>query len=728
MKRIPSVIAVSLFLSAPFFIWSPAQTEGNEPAREWRSYQGGPHRNQYSELDQINTHNVDQLQVAWEYHTGDKSEDGQSQIQCNPIIVDGIMYVTSPAAKAIALDAATGKEIWKFDPFQGEGAPKVTLINRGVNYWESDGEKRILFAAHSLLYSLDAKTGKPDPGFGESGSVDLHKGLGRDDQPGLYVTARTPGAVYKDLLILGSVVSEGHPAAPGDIRAYDIRSGEIKWIFHTIPHPGEFGYDTWPEDAWKKIGGANSWSGISVDEKRGMVFVPTGSPAFDFYGGNRPGKNLFGNCILALKADTGERVWHFQVVRHDIWDRDLPAPPNLVTVEHDGKRIDAVAQITKSGHVFLLNRDSGEPLFPVEERVVAESDLPGEVTWPTQPFPVKPKPFARQIFTEDEITNISPEAHAFVAERFKKLRTGPPFTVPSKEGTIIFPGFDGGGEWGGAAFDQDSGIMYVNAQEMPWVLTMLDVIPRGDEKSTSLGESLYRMHCASCHGADRKGDGESFPSLVDIRGPISRQQFFRLLDYGSARMPAFQHLSPQQQHSIYAYLSGSDENVEEIDAAKVQEQRQAAAYIPYTITGYHRFNDQNGYPAVKPPWGTLNALNLNTGEILWQVVLGEFKELTAKGIPQTGTENYGGPVVTAGGLIFIGATKDEMFRAFDKETGGMLWETKLPAGGYATPATYEVDGRQFVAIAAGGGKLGTKPGDSYVAFALPAGLRAGPDR
>jgi quinoprotein glucose dehydrogenase len=552
-------------------------------------------------------------------------------------------------------------------------------------------------------------------GFGRGGHIDLLDGLDRDPK-GLYVLSNTPGAVYRDLLIVGSRVSEGPgPAAPGHIRAYDVRTGRIRWTFHTIPHPGEFGYDTWPKDAWQRAGGANAWSGITVDHGRGLVFLPTGSAAFDFWGGNRHGANLFANCLLVLDAATGRRVWHYQFVHHDIWDRDLPAAPVLVTVNHDGRRLDAVAQTTKSGHVFLFERETGRPLFPIEERPVPPSDLRGEQAWPTQPFPLKPPPFARQAFTEDEVTDLSPKSRAAVLERLRQTRTGRAFIPPSAQGTIVFPGFDGGAEWGGAAFDPGSHLLYVNSNEMPWILTMVELEVGKASEKRPLGERVYLRHCASCHGADFKGVPQmASPSLVDLGLRRSRAEVAPLLKEGKGVMPPFGWMDKKEMEAVLAHVLGEPEPASEGGARPGSEHDS-----PYTMTGYNRFFDPDGYPAVKPPWGTLNAIDLDKGEIAWSVPLGELPELTRRGIPPTGTENYGGPVVTAGGLVFIGASKDEKFRAFDKKTGKVLWETSLPAGGYASPATYEVGGRQYVVIAAGGGKMGTKSGDAYLAFALP---------
>ena len=695
-------------------------SQSDDPYTSWSVYLGDNSSSQYSDLRAINRSNVAELELAWTYSTHDADTLGRTQIQCNPIIVETVLYGTSPRLAVFALNAATGEEIWTFDPFESGAVLEGRGINRGVVYWGGDANHipRIMMVAGARLFALDAATGTPIADFGELGSIDLRQGLGRDVS-GLSVTARTPGIMFKHLLIQGTSLSEGIQSAPGHIRAYDVRNGNIEWVFHTIPHPGEFGYDTWPENAYTYSGGANAWSGLSLDENRGMVFLPTGSAAFDFWGGNRLGENLFANSILALDAMTGERIWHYQVVRHDIWDRDLPAPPNLVTVEHDGQQIDAVAQVTKSGHVFLLDRMTGEPLFPVEEQSFPASDLRGEEAWPRQPIPLKPAPFARQRFEEADITDLSPESHAYVLERFRSVRSNGQFVPPSTQGTMIFPGFDGGAEWGGAGYDPTTGILYVNSNEMPWILTMVELNP---DNATS-GDGLYARYCAGCHGVSLEGNADqSMPALTNLVDRYTRDEVRTQISRGTGFMPSFGFLEQAEVSAIVGFLFG--ERTEALSAPDSSEEAQMSAFFagsPYGHTGYNRFFDQDGYPAVKPPWGTLNAINLNTGDYEWTVPLGEFEELTERGIPPTGTENYGGPVITAGGLLFIAASKDERFRAFDKDTGATLWETQLPAGGYATPATYAINGRQFVVIAAGGGKMGTKSGDTYLAYALPEG-------
>jgi len=686
----------------------------------WGTYLGDKASSHYSALKQITPRNVAKLEVAWTYRAGGMDTNNRSQIQCNPLVIDGVLFGTTPDLQLFALDATSGKERWRFNPASVKGITKAG-VNRGLVHWGTGAERRILYGNDHFLHAIDASTGKRIPSFGDGGSIDLKHDLGRDVS-GLSVQSTTPGVLFGDLLIMGMRLGEGPaPAAPGHIRAYDVRTGKLAWRFNSIPHPGEPGYETWPPNAYQYVGGVNVWTGFALDEKRGLVFCPTGSAAFDFWGGNRIGQNLFANCLIALDAKTGKRVWHQQLVHHDLWDRDLPAPPNLLTVTHGGKRIDAVAQVTKSGHVFTFNRETGEPLFPIREVPVPMSDLQGESAWPTQPIPFKPAPFSRQLFTYNDITDISPESHRQVLERFVKIRPHTPFLPPSREGTIIFPGFDGGAEWGGAAADPD-GVLYVNGNEMPWVMTMVETRRKGGEPLAT-GEAIFTQICAACHGLDRMGNkAQNVPSLLGVEQRLKKPDVLALLKTGKGVMPAFDFLTGNQRQLVVDYLLGSapppavaNEAGRKVELGGVD----VLGTIPYTMTGYHRWLDTNGYPAIKPPWGTLNAIDLNTGEYRWRVTLGEWPELTAKGIAPTGTENYGGPVVTAGGLVFIAASRDEHLRAFDRKTGKELWKAKLPAAGYATPATYSVNGRQYLVIACGGGKIGTKSGDAYVAFALP---------
>ena len=735
MKKLTGIVILFSFL------FSCRDRSTTSPSyNEWKTYAGTKDGNRYSSNDQITLQNVSQLQVAWTFSSNDKDPDNHSQNQCNPIVVDGILYGTSPQLKLLALDAANGKPKWIFDPASVDTASKKDKfayfkVNRGVVYWqdETGTDKRILYNVASKIYAINIVDGKPISDFGKGGYIDLMENLDRD--PGTYnpfIVASSPGIIYKDVFITGHRVGESADAAPGPIRSYDVRTGQLKWMFHTIPHPDEKGIETWEDkEAWKKFGGANSWAGVSLDEQRGIVYVPTGSIGGDFYGGIRRGKNLFGNSLIALDAATGKYLWHYQVVHHDLWDRDLAATPNLVTLNINGKKIDAVAQTTKHGYIFVFNRETGEPLFPIEEKLVPSSDLPGEVAWPTQPIPSLPEPFARQKFGIEDVTNIDPQTHEEMLQKFKLVKYGTMFTPPSKEGVWIFPGFDGGGEWGGAAVDPVSGIMYVNSSELPWALTMIDVPKGNDHSLKGIGQTQYSKYCMACHGGNLKGNGSSFPSLVGLNKKYKADQAWRIIENGKNMMPAFKQIKGADKEALLAFLLDIQEKEptstelkslpkEPVsDVRTVQETKSIIDEVPYMMTGYNRFLDKNGYPGISPPWGTLNAVDLNSGKLLWKVTLGEFPELTKKGIPATGTENYGGPLVTKGGLVFIAATKDEMIRAFDKTTGKVVWEYQLPAAGYATPATYSVNGKQYVVIACGGGKIGSKSGDSYVAFALP---------
>ena len=660
---------------------------------EWPVH-GGVGNIRYSALTQINRTNVAQLKAVWTYDSGDAFKG--SEMQSNPIVVSGVLYATTPTLKVIALDAASGRELWKFDP-SGGVTPGARFRHRGVAV---HGD-RVFVTYRNWLYALSTKTGQPIAGFGEGGRVDLREGLGRPADR-LTVTASTPGVVFEDLLIMGSTVPETLPSAPGDIRAFDVTTGKIRWAFHTIPRPGEFGHETWPADAWQIAGGANAWSGVALDPALGMVFAATGSASFDFYGANRKGDNLFADCVLALDARTGRRVWHFQGLKHDVWDLDFPAAPNLVTVTRNGRKVEAVAQVTKTGFVFVLDRRTGAPLFPIDYRAVPASTIDGEALARTQPVPVKPPPFARSGPTEAMLTRRTPQAHAAVLEQFRKLKSGL-FTPPSLEGTIIFPGVDGGAEWGGAAFDPETSLLYVNANEMPWIVRL---IPNNDM-------SLYQSKCATCHGSDLRGSPAA-ATLVDIGTRKSREQLIDVIRHGTGRMPGFPDLGAKNTSDLVDFLiTGKDKGVD-------PELMKEPTYVKYRSDGETLWRDPDGYPPLTPPWGTLNAIDLDAGTIKWRIPFGEYPELAAKGLRHTGSDNYGGPVVTAGGLLFIGATNfDKKFHAYDKLTGTLLWETTLPAAGNATPSIYTIAGREYVVIVCGGGKNEAPSGSSIVAFALP---------
>lgn len=689
------------------------QPEKSAADHEWPVYSSDLAGSKYSPLDQINTDNVHQLAPAWVFHTDDLPVNPNSTIECNPLIVNGKMYLTSPSLKVIALDAATGEELWRFDPFRGG---RASGVNRGVTYWTDGKEERLYFVASSKLYAINTADGSLISTFGQEGEVDLYEGLGRDVRTN-WVTAATPGVIYQDLLILGSTLGEGpSSAAPGHIRAYDLQTGAMRWIFHTIPYPGEYGYETWSEDSWQHLGGANAWGGFTLDAERGMVFCGTGSSTYDHWGGNRIGQNLFANCILALDAASGERIWHYQVVHHDIWDYDIPCPPNLVQVRKDGALIDAVAQPTKMGHLFVLNRETGEPLFPIEELPVPASTIPGEVSWPTQPFPPPGLRYTEQAFTHDNVTQRTPEATAYVRARLDSMDTGSIFLPPSERSAVTLPQFNGGTDWGGAAYDPENRQLFVNASnEAEWI-SMVKAEPPAEITRHQLGRNLYGSICSACHGfGDAKTPGS--PTLQQIAKEKTHEDIHQVLLNGKGSMPKFATLSDDERAALVAFLKdeGHDEKLktEELNLSFAQE-------IPYTATGHREFKDPDGFPVNAPPWGTLSAIDLDAGQILWQVPLGTYPELEKQGLPPTGTFNMGGPVVTAGGLVFIGAAMDERFRAINKTSGEVLWEYQMDAGGYATPATYSVDGRQYVVIAAGGGgKPGTRAGDAYYCFALP---------
>jgi glucose dehydrogenase len=760
---------------------------------DWPVYNGGLDGDHYSRLTQISRKNVHLLEKAWSFDSGE-----QGGLQTNPLIVGRTLYAYTPKTEVIALDAATGKLKWKFDSGIVAGQPA-----RGVTYWNDGTHGRIYAGVMNFLFCLDAETGELITSFGENGHVDLRKGLAGDFSA-LSIALTTPGIVYKELIIVGGREPEAHPAPPGYIQAFDLRSGQLRWVFHTIPLPGEPGYETWPKDAYKTAGAANNWSGMVLDPEHGIVYVPTGSAVMDFYGGDRAGDNLYANSLLALDANTGKRIWHFQGVHHDIWDRDFPSPPALFTVEHGGKRVEALAQTTKQGYLYLFNRLTGEPLFPIKEHPYPKSTVSGEVTSPTQPKPDWPEPYARQELSESTLTTRTREAHDWAVKTFLTLRNGGQFypMVVGGQQTIVFPGFDGGAEWGGPAIDPVHDVIYINETEMAWTGGLVL------STASSPGESLYQSQCAMCHGMDRAGSPPAFPSLVDIDKRMPDEKIVGTIHQGLGRMPSFPNLEGQRLTALMGYLhSGAAAPPKELESAPAAEHPESASkdsagasvYAAhcatchgdemeggskapslvglggrlnslqvtqivqqgkgkmepvdvqssdleallrflrvgetvrkqeanpeewsnkYIFTGYRKFLDPDGYPAIAPPWGTLNAIDLKTGKYLWRVPLGEYPALARQGMTKTGTENYGGPVVTASGVLFIGATVyDHKLRAFDTSTGEVLWQADLPFSGVATPATYMVDGRQYVVIAASNARTPKEPqGGMYVAFALP---------
>ncbi len=697
--------------------------------RTWSVYKADPHSTSYSPLKQINKKNVLQLKLAWKFVPNDVRKDGRiTSSECNPIIIDGILYATSARHRVYAVHAATGVPIWSYDPFNGgEGGG----INRGVTYWEDGDDKRILYTAGDQLFAHDALTGKLITSFGKEGKVSMNEGL-RGDPALISVIPTSPGIVYKNLLIIGAEVSELYGAEPGYIRAYDIRTGKLEWTFHTIPLPGEPGYETWPKDAYKYAGGVNDWAGMSLDLKRGMVFIALGSPTYDFYGADRKGENLYGNSVVALDAGTGKYIWHYQTVHHDLWDYDLPAPPNLVTFIRNGKTIDAVAQTTKTGFLFVFDRETGTPLFPIEERKVPASHVPGEEAWSSQPFPLMPKPYSRQFMTASDLMHYSDSSYEYLINQFKNFRYEGLFTPPDLKGTLMLPGTRGGSNWGGGAFYPSTGILYVKSNDSPEI----DLLVKSEQNKTDgsipmhvQGKVLYSKHCASCHGKDMNGDEPVFPSLVGLSLKMTQAEALTKIQKGSGRMPAFAAILNGKEVSIIDYLYGTktkgnrnDAFLEEIaenkastnSASSRSETPDTNTYL--NIKAYGHFNDPEGRPAIKPPFGELNAINLNTGEFAWKVPIGNLPEFQKTGDPLTGVEGYGGPIVTAGGLVFIGGAYDKKFRAFDKDNGELLWEIDLPAVANATPSTYWQEGKQYVVISVGGDK--ETPGGCLMAWRL----------
>lgn len=582
-------------------------------AQQWLHYGNDKGGSRYSPLSLIDRGNAARLELAWEYDTGDFS-DGKSgyptrsAFAATPLMIDGVLYVSTPFHRLLALDARNGELLWEFDPQFDRNRRYNLFTSRGVEYWrEGPVERLVLGDQNGRIFSIDRKTGKPDPDFGENGMLDTAPDVLGEDGGRYGFTS--PISVCLGVLVVGGWVGDGLPQGPsGDIRGYDARTGALRWRFHTVPRPGEFGRETWAGDSWKNRGGVNMWSMSGVDEELGLVYVPLTSPAYDYFGGDRRGANLFGDSLAALDCRTGSRRWHFQTIHHNLWDWDLPSQPSLVEVERGGKPVKAVAQATKTGFLFLFDRETGEPLFDIEERPVPAGELPGEYYHPTQPHPVKPPPFARQSMTRDEITTVTPESRAECMEALRNaVIEGPLFRPIGEKLRVMFPGTNGGSNWGGGAFDPETDTFYINSMDVG-----------------SLSQKIFR---------------------------------------------------------------GGD------------------AAIPWRNRGtkWGRLWDSNLYPCQQPPWGHLTAIDLNTGEFRWRTVLGEYDELTKRGVPKTGASNLGGPIVTKGGLVFIAATNDNRFRAFDKDSGEQLWEYVLPASAHATPMTYSAGGEQYVAVAVGGG-------------------------
>jgi quinoprotein glucose dehydrogenase len=705
---------------------------------DWGIYRGDQGGNQYSELDQITAENVHLLEPAWEYqYEGEAERPG---LYSNPIIVDGLLYFNTPRMNTVALDAATGEQVWVFDPAPLNDGEIVRSRSRGLVYWEDENgnNQRIFNSVRDRVYALDAKTGEHIADFGQQqqGYIDLRQNLPVSPEIA-DIEITTQGAVYRDYLIIPGRQPEGNSSTPGDIRAYNARTGEFEWIFNTIPLEGQFGYDTWEWEEGMIYGAANPWGGLAVDEERGWVFAATGSAAGQFiYGGSRKGENLFSNSVLALDATTGERQWHYQTICHDIWDYDLPPAPSLATITTDEGPRDVVVQMGKQPQMFILDRDTGEPIFPVVQKPVPSfPGVEGEQPCKTQPWPLKPEPLVRTSMYKSDITRITPESYANVLEQFKQHRTGPVFTPASLEGTITVPGHHGSVQWPGSAFDPTTNVLYVAVNEEPTVHQLIPMEPDNvtelELSSIQRGRNIYNTNCTSCHGLNKQANGP-YPSLVDM--DLNRDEIRTVLEEGYGEMPSFSNLSDDDMNDLVNYL---EDDSDEANIVSVQDRDGVDEDVvprwsgtgpggswttttPQYINRTWHFVDHMGFPAINPPWGQLIAVDIAEGEILWKVPLGEYPELVEMGIRNTGTEVFAGPVLTAGNIIFVGGTADEKFRAFDKHNGEILWEYQLPAGGYAIPSVYEINGKQYVVIAAGGGaKIATPLGKSIIAFTLP---------
>jgi len=679
-----------------------------DPHAAWRDYGGAADAAQYSSLKQIHRGNVAKLKRAWSFPTGDGAK-----YLFNPLVVDGVMFVLAKGNSLVALNAATGAELWRHET----GARVITT--RGINYWESQdrAERRLFYCADHVLKAIDARTGRPIDGY----RVDLKQGLGRDPKSIALVQSTTPGRVFENLLILGSATNQGYGSAPGDIRAFDVRTGKQVWAFHTVPHPGEYGYESWPKDAWKKVGGANVWGEMSLDERRGILYAPTASAKYNFYGADRAGANLFSDCLLALDARTGKRIWHFQMVHHDIWDYDDATAPKLLTVTHEGKRVDVVAQVSKQGFLWVFDRVTGKPLWPIEERPVPKSDMPGETTWPTQPFPTKPPAFSRQQFTVDDLNpHIPAEDRAKFRDAILSARNEGLFTPPGRRGTIQMPGNNGGANWGGATVSPDQGLLWVVSKDLPCLLRMepeKNATAASSDTPEQKGLAVFETNCQRCHQADRRGNASArIPDLADVGVRMTPAQIRQVVAQGQGPMPAFPRLTAAETGSLLAYLLNPARAVAR--AADV-EATDGTRYV----TGFGFMIASNGLAAIKPPWSSLTAYDLNTGTIRWQIPLGDVPELAAKGIRNTGSHYPKvGPVATAGGLIFTG-TRDRVVRALNSDTGEVLWEAELDAALEGIPAVYEVAGKQYIVFCAAA-QVGLVPATqkpvpgAYVAFAL----------
>jgi len=672
--RLTSLICAVITLAA---CGAPQQEAAKDI--DWPTYLGDNGRQHYSSLDQVTRDNVSRLELAWSYNSGDPS----GSMYTSPLVIDGVFYGLSPSLVPFALNAATGEEIWRNDLDIDGGA------QRGLMWWANGDDKRLFFSQGKTLIAISAHNGELIAGFGDNGKVDMTP----KDIERAYMGVTVPGVVFEDNLIMGFSTTEDEDAYPGSIRAFSALTGEIVWAFNTIPARGDPGSETWAEGSLGRAGGANVWSGMALDEDRGILFAPTGSATPDFYGANRLGDNLYANCLLAIDVRTGELQWHHQVFKHDLWDRDNPSPPTLVQLQRDGKTIDAVAITTKSGQLFAFDRDTGESMYDLIAVETLPSTIPGEVPAPVQH--VSPVVISRQTF---EVTNRTPEATKFVEDKIKDWDLRP--WAPPRLGTVLlYPWYDGGGEWGGSAFDPANNRLIVNSNDEAGILTLSE-IPVG---FSNFG--AYASNCGACHGMKLEGT-DLAPSLVGVLDRMDFAELGELMDAGIGRMPSFSHLDDTERRGVFRYIASPE-----------LEEDEPSTEVRFVLSsGYVYLRDHEDLPGNSPPWGTLNSIDLATGEIAWKINFGNF--LSHPDLDY-GSISYGGPVVTASGLIFIAATPDKLFRAYDSQDGILLWETELSAAGFSTPAIYSVDGKQYISIAAGGSRLGPPSGSEYFTYALP---------
>ncbi len=724
-----------LLLVASVISISAIATAQGHPYTTWQEYEGGPKASDYSALAQINRSNVNQLQVAWKYGTGD-----DNAYAFNPLIAGNLMIVMARNSSIVALDASTGKEVWTYrDP----KAPQRTAA-RGISYWESkDGKKqRLLFPVGYYLEEIDARTGQLVSSFGEQGKVDMRVGLSRDPNSIRRIASGSPGVIFENLIVEGSSTGEDYGSPPGDVRAYDVQSGALTWTFHMVPHPGEVGYGTWPPNAWKYAGGADAWGGMAVDPKRGIVYIPTAAPKNEFYGGDRVGDNLFSDCLVALNARTGNLIWYYQLVHHDIWDFDASATPQLVTVTHNGRKIDVVAEASKTGFLYVFDCETGKPLWPIDERKVPPSHVPEEVAAPTQPFPTAPPPFARQSFTADDVDPyvLSAADQAAWKKRVEKAVNLGLFTPPAETETVEMPGNRGGANVGMSAADPAKGMVYVLSADLPGILKMerqrppsLFAIPHNLPPAQT-GRAIYQEFCQRCHGPDRQGAPPSIPSLVNARVQLGPKVIASVVANGMGNMPAFSDLTGTLLDDLIEYLRHPEEAPAPIPMQRNVYSANASPYptgVEAPITNFY-YTPYGLVPeAIKPPWSTITAYDLNKGTIQWQIPFGKAPQ--APDAPESSIMEPRNGMVVTGGLIFAATLDEGKLRAYDTSTGQVLWSTDLPAASEGTPAVYEEQGREYVVLSVCTVKGTNLPRDrsaipqpethpierSYIAFALP---------